>query len=59
MLKQGLYGEVVPHLARAGALLPDDALVLFDRASYAEIQGLPVMQVLLSDARRVHAARQA
>jgi tetratricopeptide (TPR) repeat protein len=49
MLKLGLYGEVAPHLARAGDVLPDDPLVLFDRASYAEIQGLPVVQVLLSD----------
>jgi tetratricopeptide (TPR) repeat protein len=49
MLKQGLYAEVAPHLARAGGLMPDDGLVLFDRASYAEIQGLPVLQVLMSD----------
>lgn len=49
MLRQGLYAEVVRHLERAGDLLPDDSLVLFDRASYAEIQGLPLLQVLLSD----------
>jgi tetratricopeptide (TPR) repeat protein len=49
MLKRGLYAEAGPHLARADAVLPDDPLVLFDRASYAEIQGLPVLQVLLSD----------
>jgi hypothetical protein len=50
MLKQGLYAEVGPHLARAAEVLPDDPLVLFDRACYAEIQGLPGIQVLLSDA---------
>jgi tetratricopeptide (TPR) repeat protein len=50
MLQHGLYGEVLPHLESATALLPDDARVLFDRASYAELQGLPRIQVLLSDA---------
>jgi tetratricopeptide (TPR) repeat protein len=50
MLQKGLYGEVVPHLARAAAVLPDDPRVLFDRGSFAEIQGLPRSQVLLSDA---------
>jgi tetratricopeptide (TPR) repeat protein len=49
MLKQGLYGEAVTHLERAAVVLPDDPLVLFDRAIYLEIQGLPRSQVLLSD----------
>jgi tetratricopeptide repeat protein len=49
MLQKGLYGEVITHLERAAAVLPDDARVLFDRASYSEIQGLPLSQVLLSD----------
>ena len=49
MLRQGLYAEVAPHLARAALVLPDDPLALFDRASYAEIRGLPGIQVLLSD----------
>jgi tetratricopeptide (TPR) repeat protein len=49
MLRQGLYAEVFSHLARAAVVLPDDPFVLFDRAAYAEIQGLPVVQVLLSD----------
>ena len=49
MLRQGLYAEASPHLARAAEVLPDDPLVLCDRGSYAEIQGLPVIQVLLSD----------
>jgi tetratricopeptide (TPR) repeat protein len=49
MFQRGLYGEAVTHLRRAAAVLPDDARILFDRASYAEIQGLPRTQVLLSD----------
>lgn len=50
MLKKGLYGEVVSHLARAAEVLGDDVLILFDRGCYSEIQGLPVTQVLLSEA---------
>ncbi|HMC78483.1 MAG TPA: tetratricopeptide repeat protein [Vicinamibacterales bacterium] len=49
MFKQGLYGEAVTHLERAAVVLPEDPLVLFDRAVYLEIQGLPRSQVLLSD----------
>src|SRR5450759_5126915 len=49
MLQKGLYGEAVTHLERVAAVLPDEARALFDRASYLEIQGLPVNQVLLSD----------
>jgi hypothetical protein len=49
MLQKGLFGEALTHLERAAAVLPDDPLVLFDRASYSEIQGLPVTQVLLSE----------
>ncbi len=50
MLSEGLHGEATPHLARAAAVLPDDARILFDRACYAETLGLPQTQVLLSDA---------
>ncbi len=50
MFQRGSYGEVLVHLESGTALLPDDARILFDRASYAEIQGLPRIQVLLSDA---------
>jgi hypothetical protein len=49
MLQKGLYGETSTHLERAAAVVPDDGRVLFDRASYSEIQGLPIMQVLLSE----------
>ena len=50
MLAEGLHGEATPHLGRAAAVLPDDPRILFDRACYAEILGLPKSQVLLSDA---------
>jgi len=50
MFQRGSYGELLPHLESATALLPEDARILFDRACYAEIQGLPRIQVLLSDA---------
>jgi tetratricopeptide (TPR) repeat protein len=50
MFQRGLYGEVLPHLQTAAMVLPDDARVLFDRGCYAELQGLPRSQVLLSDA---------
>lgn len=49
MFQRGLYGEVVAHLQRATAVLPEDARILFDRACYSEILGLPRTQVLLSD----------
>jgi tetratricopeptide (TPR) repeat protein len=58
MLQRGQYGEAVPHLERAVAVLPDDAKILFDRACYAEIMGLPRNQVLLSD-RDLMASRAA
>jgi tetratricopeptide (TPR) repeat protein len=49
MFQRGLYGEAVAHLQRAAAVLPDDPRILFDRACYAEILGMPRHQVLLSD----------
>lgn len=49
MLRNGWYADAASHLQRAAALFPDDATILFDRATFAEIQGLPVRQVLLSD----------
>lgn len=49
MFANGLYGEVSSHLARAAAVVPDDPRILFDRACYLEIQGLPLSQVLLTD----------
>ena len=51
MLAKGLYGDATDHLHRAGEVLPADAMTLFDRASYAEILGLPLHQVLLADWR--------
>lgn len=49
MLADGLYGDATDHLHRAGEVLPNDARIVFDRASYAEILGLPPHQVLLAD----------
>jgi tetratricopeptide (TPR) repeat protein len=49
MFQRGLYGETDPHLRRAAVVLPDDARILFDRAAYAEVLGLPRIQVLVSD----------
>lgn len=45
----GLYGEANEHLADAAEVLPDDPRVLFDRACFAEILGLPMHQMLLAD----------
>jgi tetratricopeptide (TPR) repeat protein len=49
MFAHGFYAEVSVHLEHATRLMPDDARVLFDRACYAEIQGLPMNQVLMRD----------
>lgn len=49
LLRESSYGEVVTHLQQAAIVLPDDARVLFDRGCFAEIQGLPRSQVLLSE----------
>ena len=54
MFANGWYGEATPHLQRAAAVLPEDARVLFDRACYAEILGLPIHQLLLPDAEVPH-----
>jgi tetratricopeptide (TPR) repeat protein len=60
MLSERLYGEVSSHLGHAAAVLDDDALILYDRGCFSEIQGMPVSQVLLSDedllALRAHQA---
>jgi tetratricopeptide (TPR) repeat protein len=46
MMSKGLYGDAEDHLRHAAEILPNDARVLFDRASYAELLGLPKSQVL-------------
>ena len=50
MFARGLYADSTPHLQHASRLLPDDPLVLFDRASYAEVLGLPILQALIPEA---------
>jgi tetratricopeptide (TPR) repeat protein len=49
MFANGLYGEATPHVQRAGEVMPDAPRILFDRACYSEILGLPMHQVLLPD----------
>lgn len=53
MFASGLYGDATPHLHHASMVLPDDPLSLFDRATYAEIMGLPMHQALLSETERL------
>jgi tetratricopeptide (TPR) repeat protein len=48
MFASGQYGEATAHLQHAAGMLPDDARILFDRACYAEMLGLPMQQVLVS-----------
>ena len=49
MFANGLYGDATPHLQHAADVLPDDAQILFDRGCYAELMGLPMHQLLLSE----------
>jgi tetratricopeptide (TPR) repeat protein len=49
MFGNGMYGEATSHLDEAARVLPGEARILFDRGCYAEIMGLPMHQVLLSE----------
>lgn len=51
MLGTGLYAEATAHLDRGVEAFPNDPLILFDRACYSEVFGLPMQQVLRDDAR--------
>jgi tetratricopeptide (TPR) repeat protein len=42
------FGDARAQLGAAAVLVPNDPLVLFDRANYAEMQGMPESQILLS-----------
>jgi tetratricopeptide (TPR) repeat protein len=53
MLEKGTYGDLQPHLRRAAEKFPDDVRILFDRACYAEMWGLPLQQALLTDRDRI------
>ncbi len=55
LLQVGHYGEANPHLARAGALLPDVAEIAFDRACYFEGLTLPRARQVLEDPRTAQA----
>jgi hypothetical protein len=41
------YGDMTSHLDHAARILPNHPLLLFDRGCYAEVLGLPVLQVLV------------
>jgi tetratricopeptide (TPR) repeat protein len=49
MFGKRLVGETDRHMERAGALLPDDARIVLDRAGMVEIQGLSRSQQALSN----------
>jgi tetratricopeptide (TPR) repeat protein len=51
MLGNRLYAEATGHLERAVTILPGDARLLFDRACYAELRGLPMQQILREETR--------
>jgi tetratricopeptide (TPR) repeat protein len=46
LFARGLNADATGHLRQAARVLPDDALVLFDRATYAEAFGLPIYQAV-------------
>jgi hypothetical protein len=49
MFANGSYGDLTPHVHRAMELFADDARIVFDRACYAELWGLPMHQALTSE----------
>jgi tetratricopeptide (TPR) repeat protein len=48
LMARHLYGEAETHLASVADVLPKDAWILFDRAAYAEMSGLPESQAVLA-----------
>jgi tetratricopeptide (TPR) repeat protein len=44
LFANGQNGDATGHLSRAAQVLPDDARLVFDCASYAETLGLPIYQ---------------
>lgn len=46
LFARGLNADATGHLRQAARVLPDDALVLFDRATYAEAFGLAIYQAV-------------
>lgn len=49
LFANGMNGDATAHLARAAQVLPNDARLVFDRASYAETLGLPIYQAVPDD----------
>jgi tetratricopeptide (TPR) repeat protein len=58
MLARGTYGDLDLHLKHAAAKFPDDVRILFDRACFAEMWGLPLQQALLTDRDRLEQQSQ-
>ena len=48
LMSRRRYGDALVQLNAAMAVVPKDAAIRFDRAAYAEAQGLPESQVLLT-----------
>ena len=46
LFANGRLADLTRHLARAEQVLPDDPRQVFDRATYAEILGLPIYQAV-------------
>jgi tetratricopeptide (TPR) repeat protein len=49
LFANGMNGDATAHLGRAAQVLPNDARLVFDRASYAETLGLPIYQAVPDD----------
>jgi tetratricopeptide (TPR) repeat protein len=49
LLANGMLGDATAHLRRAAQELPNDARLVFDRATYAETLGLPIYQAVSDD----------
>jgi tetratricopeptide (TPR) repeat protein len=47
LFHRAAYGDMTSHLDHAEKVLPDNALILFDRGCYAEVLGLPVLQAVV------------
>jgi hypothetical protein len=51
LFANGMNGDAAGHLNRAAQVCPNDARLVFDRATYAETLGLPIYQVVHDDPR--------
>jgi len=51
LFSNGMNGDAAGHLNRAAQVCPNDARLVFDRATYAETLGLPIYQAVHDDPR--------